>query len=214
MADGQSIDTVARDRSPLAEMLALAGPTIVQMASYTLMQFFDTWMLAHVGSGVDEPTAGSNGGMLAFSVISLGMGTLWVVNTLVSQSFGRKDFVACGRYLWQGVWFALGFSVLLLPALPFVSLVFRGVGHEPQLVKLETVYLQIMLGGSALKLVGTAFSQFLLAIDRPNAVLVATVMGVSANVVAAWAMIFGHFGFPQMGVRGSAWGRTSACWSR
>jgi MATE family multidrug resistance protein len=202
-----SNDPFTRERSPLVEMLALAGPTIVQMASYTLMQFFDTWMLAHVGTGVAEPTAGSNGGMLAFSVISLGMGTLWVVNTLVSQSFGRKDYVACGRWLWQGIWFAIAFSVVLLPGLPFVSLVFKGVGHEPQLVRLETIYLQIMLGGSALKLVGTAFSQFLLAIDRPNSVLIATVIGVSANVLAAWAMIFGHLGFPQMGVRGSAWGQ-------
>jgi MATE family multidrug resistance protein len=199
--------SLSRERSPLVEMLALAGPTIVQMASYTLMQFFDTWMLAHVGTGVDEPTAGSNGGMLAFSVISLGMGTLFVVNTLVSQSFGRKDYVACGRYLWQGIWFALAFWVVLLPGLPFVSLVFRGVGHGPALAKLETIYLQIMLAGSAMKLIGTAFSQFLLAIDRPNSVLLATAIGMSANLIAAWAMIFGHLGFSRMGVRGSAWGQ-------
>ena len=108
------------------------------MASYTLMQFFDTWMLTHVGTRVNEPTAGSNGGMLAFSVISLGMGTLWVVNTLVSQSFGRKDFPACGRYLWQGIWFAVAFSVLVLPG--FFARLFpllfkcRWVAHEPEVI--------------------------------------------------------------------------------
>ena len=177
------------------------------MASYTLMQFIDTWMLTHVGTRVNEPTAGSNGGMLAFSVISLGMGTLWVVNTLVSQSFGRKDFAACGRYLWQGIWFSVAFSMLLLPALPFVSLVFKAAGHREELIRLETLYLQIMLGGSAMKLIGTACSQFLLAVDRPNAVMTSTIIGISANVVAAWAMIFGHFGFSRMGVAGSAWGQ-------
>ena len=80
------------------------------MASYTLMQFVDTWFLAHTSDSVDAPTAAANAGMLAFSIISLGMGVLWVVNTLVSQSFGRKNYAACGRFLWQGVWFALAFS--------------------------------------------------------------------------------------------------------
>ena len=93
---------IDRERSPLVELLLFAGPTVAQMASYTVMQFIDTWMLAHVGPGVNEPTAGSNAGMLAFSVISLGMGVMWVVNTLVSQSFGRKGFrrlraISCGR---------------------------------------------------------------------------------------------------------------------
>jgi MATE family multidrug resistance protein len=194
-------------RPPLVELLMLAGPTVAQMASYTLMQFLDTWMLAHVGTGVEEPTAASNSGMFTFSVISLGMGVLWVVNTLVSQSFGRKDFAACGRYLWQGIWFAVGFSVLLLPVVPWVSFIFRAVGHESRLARLETVYLQIVVSFSLFKLVGTAFAQFLLAVDHPGAVFASTVVGVSANVVAAWAMIFGHLGFRPMSVAGSAWGQ-------
>src|ERR1051325_11178244 len=89
-----------RDR-PLAELLRLALPTVAQMASYTLMQFLDTWMLSRVGDRVIPPTAAANSGILAFSVISLGMGVLWLVNTLVSQAFGRKDYAACGQFLWQ-----------------------------------------------------------------------------------------------------------------
>ncbi|HZL34523.1 MAG TPA: MATE family efflux transporter [Tepidisphaeraceae bacterium] len=194
-------------RTPIIELLLLAGPTVAQMGSYTLMQFLDTWMLAHVGGGVNAPTAAANSGMFAFSIISLGMGVLWVVNTLASQSFGRKDYAACGRYLWQGTWFAVAFAVLLLPGLPWVSVAFVRFGHEPELVRLETLYLQIVVGFSVFKLVGTAFSQFLLAVDHPQYVLLATLIGVGANVIAAWAMIFGHLGFAQMGVAGSAWGQ-------
>ncbi len=207
MSHAPTPDTLGRERHPLAELLSLAGPTVAQMASYTLMQFFDTWMLARVGAGVDEPTAASNSGMLAFALISIGMGTLWVVNTLVSQSYGQKDDAACGRYLWQGVWFAVAFSVLLLPLLPCVSYIFRFFGHQPGLIRLETVYLQIVVGGSAFKLVGTAFSQFLLAINRPNSVLASTLVGVGADLLAAWIMIFGHFGVRRLGVVGSAWGQ-------
>src|SRR3954454_12854432 len=92
--------------SALRELLALAAPTVAQMASYTVMQFIDTWLLSHYGSnkltGL-EPTAASNAGLFAFSLISLGFGAMFVVNTLVSQSYGRGDKPACGRYLWQGI---------------------------------------------------------------------------------------------------------------
>ena len=182
------------------------------MASYTLMQFVDTWFLAHTPDSVDAPTAAANSGTPAFSIISLGMGVLWVVNTLVSQNFGRKNYAACGRFLWQGIWFALAFSVLLLPGLRYVSQAFRLVGHEPRLVALETVYLQIVIGASALKLIGTAFGQFLLSIDKPVCVMIATVIGVAVNAVAAWVLIFGHWGVKPMGVAAQVGARTSACW--
>ena len=201
---GQLHSSQFTQRGPIAELLGLAMPTVAQMASYTLMQFIDTLMLARVGRGVLEPTAASNAGVLAFAAISLGFGTLMVVNTLVSQSFGRKDFESCGRYLWQGVWFAITYSLLLLPIIPLVGSIFHWAGHDPALFRLESLYLRIVLFGAVLKLVGATFSQFLLAVDRPWLALVASASGVALNALAAWMLIFGHFGFGKMGVTGSA----------
>ena len=192
-------------RSPLVELLGLATPTVAQMASYTLMQFIDTLMLSRVGE--TEATAASNSGMLAFSIISFGVGVLWVVNTLVSQAFGRRDCDACGRYLWQGIWFGLFMSALLAPLLPVAPYMFRWFGHEPAVVRDESIYIRIVLGATVFKMIGTTFWQFLLATDRPVQVMVATVAGVAVNALAAWAMLFGHFGLPRMGVTGAAWGQ-------
>src|ERR1041385_8833289 len=107
-------------RSPLSELLRLAAPTVAQMASYTVMQFLDTWMLSHTRDRIIAPTAAANSGILAFSVISLGMGVSWIVNTLVSQAYGRKEYLACGQFLWQGVWFGVIFWLPLLPLMVFV----------------------------------------------------------------------------------------------
>ena len=65
--------------SPIVEMLTLAAPTVAQMASYTITQFIDTWMLSRLGG--TEPTAVSNSGMMAFSVLSFGMGVTFIVST-------------------------------------------------------------------------------------------------------------------------------------
>jgi MATE family multidrug resistance protein len=188
---------------PIVEMLRLAGPTVAQMASYTTMQFIDTWMLAHLG--VDAPTAAGNAGIFAFAVISFGMGILFIVNTLVSQAFGQGNYAHCGRYLWQGVWLSLGFAVLVFFATPFVDHIFSASGHAPSLASLETTYLKIVLGATLFKMIATACEQFLLAVNRAGLVLIAAVCGVSLNALAAWAMIFGHLGFSPMGVAGAAW---------
>ena len=189
---------------PLAELLHLAAPTVAQMASYTLMQFIDTWILAHAGGGVAAPTAASNAGILSFAVISFGMGVLFVVNTLVSQSFGRKDYPACGQFLWQGIWFSVVFWLLLLPLLFVLPNVFHWVKHEPALAHLEGIYLQIVLGASILKLVTTVLEQFFLGVNRPGAVAIATFGGVAINAAAAWILIMGRLGLHPMGVTGSA----------
>lgn len=192
------------ERSPFAELLALAVPTIAQMASYTAMQFLDIWMLTRPGVAADSATAAANAGLLSFSVVSLGFGTLFIVNTLASQAYGRKDYRECGRYLWQGIWFALLYSLPFLP-LCFVRLPLFGVWHEPHLAGMEEVYLRIALASTLPKLVGVAANQYLLAVNRASRVFVGTAVGMLANAVAAYVMIFGKFGVKPMGIVGSAW---------
>jgi MATE family multidrug resistance protein len=189
--------------SALVELLRLAGPTVAQMASYTIMQFIDTWMLSRLGT--TGPTAAANAGLFAFSMVSFGVGTLFVVNTLVSQSFGRGEFKTCGRYLGQGIWFSCAFALFLAPFIFILPSAFRGFGHEPRLVAMESIYLRIVLANAIFKLISTAFSQFLLATNRPGCVMVATIAGVSVNAVAAWALIFGHLGSSPHGIAGAAW---------
>lgn len=192
------------ERSPLAELLSLALPTVAQMASYTAMQFLDVWMLTRPGVAPDSATAAANAGILMFSVVSLGMGTLFIVNTLASQAYGRRDFPACGRYLWQGIWFALLYSLPLLPLVLFTIPAFRFLGHEPHLASMENTFLRITLACVSFKLIGTAANQYLLAINRPMTVFAGTAVGMLANAVAAYVLIFGKLGFPALGVVGSA----------
>ncbi len=189
--------------SPLRELLSLALPTVAQMASYTLMQFIDTWMLSWLGPVA--PAAASNGGMLAFSFISFGMGLLFIVNALASQDYGAGKFLHCGRHLWQGVWFAVAYSIVIAPFVlcgPWIMGLFR---HESDVTAMETIYFQITLGTALIKLIQTSFSQFLLATNRPNIVMGAAVTGVAVNALFAYMLIWGRLGFAQYGIAGAGW---------
>lgn len=188
---------------PAIELFLIAAPTIAQMASYTLMQFIDTWMLSTLGT--DAPTAAGNSGMLAFTLICFGLGVLSLVNTLVSQNYGARHFPLCGQYLWQGVYFALIFTALVLPTAFFAKPIMAMFGHAPELQVMEATYLQIVLLTCGVKLIGNSCAQFLLGVNHPTLVFLSSLAGVSVNIVAAAFLIFGLMGFPKMGVSGAAW---------
>lgn len=193
-----------RSHRPTVELLLLALPMIGQFSSYVVLQFTDTYMLALVGD--IAATAAGNAGGLVWSVFALGFGTLLIVNTLVSQSFGRGARAECGRYLWQGIWFAIIYSVLALAAMPFADRMFLAFGHEPELAALEAEYFRICLMFCVVKLVSASTAQFLLAVNHPGIVLTATLVSVVANISANYVLIFGKLGFPAMGAAGAAWG--------
>ena len=188
--------------SAARELLAIALPTMAQTVSYTLMQFIDTWMLSRLGD--TEAAAGGLAGLMAFAVICFGFGVLHLVNTLVSQSYGRGESRACGLHLWQGIWWALLYCALIAPVVPFVGGLFEAI-HGPRMAALETSYATIVLISAPLKLMGMAIGQFLLAVNRPRAVFYGAAIGVGFNVLTAWLLVFGSGGFPALGVAGAAW---------
>lgn len=194
--------------SPLRELLVLAIPTIAQMASYTLLQFVDTWMLSRVGDR--EATAAGQAGGVQFSFLSFGFGILLLVNALSSQAFGRKDFRTCGQVMWQGIYVAIGFGLLLQLMQPFAEPMFLRLGHTEELASLEAIYFQILTGAAVLKLMQSAVSQFLISINRATLVLISAVVGCVVNVVLNWILIYGNLGMPAMGVAGAAWGTVGA----
>ena len=196
-------------RRPLAELLFLALPTVAQMTSYTVMQFADSLQLA-VGAGDAAATAAGMGGFMVFTSISWMWGALLVVNTLVSQAIGAGNGQSGGRYMWQGVWFAAGTGLMLLPTVAISGDVLAAFGHSPEIVALGRQYYDIEIAWAPVRLAGLAVAQFLLAIGRPRVTLVAALCATSLDVLMNFVLITGRWGFPRLGVAGAAWSTNAA----
>jgi len=192
--------------SPVKELLVLAVPTILQMLSYTVQQFTDVYMLSRVSDAY--ATSAVNAGMVTLCVISFGYGILMLVNAMVSHAFGAGQFRDCGRHLWQGIWLGVGYSVAMFPLVFVAEPIFSLMGHPPEWVPLEVSYFNITIGLLIVKMLALAVGQYMLAVNRPNIVLVSAVAGMLLNVVVNWLLIYGDdtLGMPAMGVAGAAWG--------
>jgi MATE family multidrug resistance protein len=184
------------------EVLRIAVPLILSTASLTMTLFVDRMFLSWYSRSA--VAAAIPGGITYFTVCSFFLGTAQYVNTIVAQYHGAGDRPACARAVWQGVWFALMAFPFIIAAIPVGTAVLARSGHGPDLIRLETEYFSIlMLGGVALPL-NAALASFFSGRGHTKVVMWGNVLGNSVNVMLDYLLIFGHHGFPEMGIRGAA----------
>ncbi|MEM6750428.1 MAG: MATE family efflux transporter [Planctomycetota bacterium] len=188
---------------PIA-LLILAAPIVASMASRTAMSWVDFVMVSHLGEAAQAAIVPA--GIMLFCLISFGFGLLSVVSTLASQSLGRGDPTRCGAWAWQGLWLSLAWALLMAPLTPLVDPLIDSFGHDPDVTRMEADYLRVGLWGVFPAVASAALSAFFQGVHRPWPALWATIAGNAFNVVANYALIYGHWGFPELGVAGAAWG--------
>jgi MATE family multidrug resistance protein len=188
-------------RADIAEVWTQAWPTIVAMLSYTLMQFVDSLMVSVLGP---MAVAGQgNGGIWSWVAISCAFGILALVNTLVAQRVGAQRTQEVARYGWAGLWISLGYWLaVLVPFALVIEHAFRAMGHEPELVAIETAYARVLLGGAVITLAAKALSNFFFGLQSPKVVTVAAIAGNVVNVLANYLFIYGERGLPELGLPG------------
>ncbi len=204
---GLGVSLRAIEERPLTEMVRIALPSVVTMTSYTLMQFIDTLMVSRITPA--DPVyvaAQGNGGMLVWQMIAALLGVITIINTYVSQHLGAGRPEAGPKYAWAGIYMSASFGLLMFPFALAMPLIFGAYGHEGQLLELEVEYGRIVAIGGGVVLAGRALHHYFFGLHRPGVVMVSAIIGNVVNVVVNYALIFGHFGMPEMGVAGAAVG--------
>jgi MATE family multidrug resistance protein len=183
-------------------VLNIAIPMILSMGSWSLMYFVDRVFLTWHSR--DALAAALPAGILSFTLGAFFLGTAGYVNTFVAQYVGAKRPERVGAAVWQGIHFSILAGVLLLVWIPFAPWIFDAAGHDPAIRDLEVDYFQIMMMGWVPILVMPAVSSFYSGRGVTRPVMWVNFFAASVNVFLDYLFIFGHFGFPTMGIRGAA----------
>ena len=184
-------------------MLALAAPVVLAELGWVTMGIVDTLMVGRLGAHAIGAVGLAS--MMFFAVAVFAMGVLLGLDPLVAQAFGAGRLDECHRWLVAGVW--LGIFV----AVPTVALIYGmhasiGLWGLPADVEaLVRPYLAILVWSLPPLLLYVAFRRYLQAMHLVRPVMIALLAANVVNAAGNWVLIFGHVGFPAMGVRGSAW---------
>lgn len=100
----------------------------------------------------------------------------------------------------------------LLMCLALVGLYFAlpHMGQPAELLPLMRPYLVIQICSLPFMFVAGAFKQFTDSINDTEVAMITMLIGNVWNVVFNWLLIFGHAGFPEMGIEGAAWATFSS----
>lgn len=193
-------------RSPLRTLLALALPIIGVNVGMMLMGTVDTVMVGRVSPQALAAVALGNVAYYALSMF--GVGVLLALDPIISQAVGAHDTEGIALGVQRGLVLAVVLSIPIGVALFFVGPVLGAAQQPADVVPLAATYCAILVPGLLPFLAFNVGRQALQAMHRVAPVLWTIVIVNVVNLVLNEVLIFGRFGFPEMGVAGSAWATT------
>lgn len=188
----------AHTRAILVLGLPLIGSHLAQM----LLHVTDTVMMGWYG--VTELAAVVIASSSFFVVFILGSGFAQAVMPMVASAIGRGDEVQVRRDARMGLWLSIGFGLLTYPLFWWSEPLLLALGQKPDVAAFGQDFLRIAGLGMIPSLVVMVLKSYLAALERTQVVLWVTLAGVGVNIAFGWALIFGNWGAPELGVRGAA----------
>jgi multidrug resistance protein, MATE family len=200
-----------RLRQELSAAVRLAAPVVLVQVGIMLMGVVDTMMLGHVSA--EALAAGALGHIATIFLLIFGTGALSALDPLVAQAHGAGDSEAVAAHLQRGVVLALALAIPMGLLFWDVSPILRLLGQPEAIVNKAATYARGVVWGLPAYFVFVALRQTLQAMSLVRPTAVAIVVGNLTNIVGNWALIFGHLGFPALGVAGSAYSTSISRWA-
>ena len=188
---------------PNKVLLTMSISIALGMLSTFLFQVIDTYFVGQLGA--EALTALSFASTLYFLMVGLFIGLAVGVSILIGRAYGAGE----GLQVKQITFIALGFSLfftLILTVLGITSLgpLFSAMGAESNVLPLIQNYLKPLLWGMPLLTLGLTAGGALRATGRVLQPELLMVLAGVANLLLDYALIFGEWGFPQLGIKGAA----------
>ncbi len=197
-------------RDELRALLTLAVPVVTVQVGMMLMGVVDTLMVGHVSPAALAAVALGN--LYFFAVAIFGMGVLMGLDPIIAQAVGAQDAPAIARGVQRGMLLA---ALLSLPAMLLLwpaGAVFAWLEQPADVVPLAATYARLVIPGVLPFLVFAVLRQTLQAMGRLRSIVITIVAANLLNVLLNYALVYGHFGLPPLGVAGSSIATTCSRW--
>lgn len=182
-------------------VLNLAFPVILSQAGQIMVQLVDNAMVGHLGA---EPLAGvSFANSVFFMLFVLGTGMSLGLTPLVGEMYSVSNYRKSAAYLQNSILFygLMGIGIFLMAMIvrPFMWY----MGQTPEVVAQAVPYFTYVAISVIPFMVFASFKQFLEGIGNTKVAMAIIITSNVVNIIFNWLLIYGHFGFPEMGAAGA-----------
>ncbi|WP_312372350.1 MATE family efflux transporter [Lachnoclostridium sp.] len=197
------IHEMKQDKAFLKKAAMIAIPIALQGLLNNVLNFVDTLMI----SRLDTTTVAAVGiaNKIFFIVSLLLFGICSGSSILTSQYWGMRDMKnikrVVGLSMLLGVTSAFLFSLVSFLKPQFVMSIFTN--NEPTII-IGAKYLKIVCISYVITAVTQIFMSALRSVNQVKLPVVISCVAIVTNVILNYVLIFGKFGFPELGVEGAA----------
>jgi MATE family multidrug resistance protein len=184
--------------------LKLASPVILGMLGHTFVSFVDNVMVGQLGAA--ELAAVSLGNSFIFIAMSLGIGFSTAITPLVAEADTEQNFTKGKSVFKHGFFLCTVLGILLFLLLLLAKPLMYVMDQPEEVVVLAIPYLDLVAFSLVPLIMFQAFKQFSDGLSLTKYPMYATILSNILNVIINYVLIFGKFGFPEMGIVGAAVG--------
>lgn len=185
-------------------MLALSAPLALANLLQMLIYAIDVFFVARLG---EFELAASSLAIAILSIVIWAMiGMVSMVAALIAAELGRNRHAVAEvrRSTRMAIWLAVASGILAMGILANVQYLFALTGQPPELAARADDYMAIVLWASVPMLAASVLRNFVSALGRPLFATAITAVAIGVNGLGNYALVFGNFGAPALGLEGSA----------
>ncbi|MBU2919781.1 MATE family efflux transporter [Winogradskyella psychrotolerans] len=184
--------------------LKLASPVMLGMLGHTFVSFIDNIMVGQLGAA--ELAAVSLGNSFIFIAMSIGIGFSTAITPLVAEADTEGNFEKGKSVFKHGLFLCTVLGLILFGILLFAKPLMYIMDQPEEVVNLAIPYLDLVAFSLVPLIIFQAFKQFSDGLSLTKYPMYATIVANLLNVAINYVLIFGKFGFPEMGIVGAAVG--------
>ncbi len=185
------------------ELMKLAGPLILTQLAQMAIGTTDTIMLGRYSK--TALAAAVLGNTVFFFCWIIGSGPSAAVSPMIAHILGAKpkDRANVRGVVRMGFWSVAMLSLPLMALMMFSRQILLLLGQRPELALAASQFVIPLSLGLPFSLGFQVLRNYATALSKPNASLIVMALAVFFNIIGDYALIFGHFGLPRLGIVGS-----------
>jgi MATE family multidrug resistance protein len=182
----------------------LAAPVMLGMLGHTFVSFVDNIMVGQLGTA--ELAAVSLGNSFMFIAMSIGIGFSTAITPLTAEADSANNFKQGKSAFKHGLFMCTVLGIVLFLGVFFAKPLMYLMKQPVEVVELAIPYLDLVAFSLIPLVIFQAFKQFSDGMSMTRYPMYATIVANVVNVVLNYVLIFGKFGFPELGIVGAAYG--------
>ena len=185
------------------EIWLIAYPILISLLMEQMIGMTDTAFLGRVGE--IELGASAIAGIFYIVMFMVAFGFSIGAQILIARRNGEQQYKEIGNLFYQGIYFQLGMAaVMFIVCYCFAPVILKRLVSSEHIYNAAMSYLNWRVFGFFFSFTAVMFRAFFLGTTQTKTLTLNSIVMVLSNIIFNYVLIFGKWGFPEMGVGGAA----------